>query len=378
LSGDDPPLAVWEAIADQINAAGYVLRRTPLDGPDGPKGVTSFVERTVTVRDDLAPAQALKTEIHELGHVLMHFDTVREPGIARDRMEIEAESVAYVVCDLLGVDAGSYSIPYVANWAGADVDLVQDTARKVLATARTIVVGLEAELGVDCPNPIADALNANHNPLGEPAAPLPIAVCVGTTDQIIQDHLATRRLDWQRLAASIPALESHRARSFDDDPAAQAIVLAEAGASVEANVAVMRSHDLDDSAIHALLSVTVPDALGARSTLYDRHEVDNALRAPRLVQPMVDGIVVDLLVSAGRHPGGARYLAETSSQGASVIDLMEERLRRAGADRSAVGDRRADRGLSLIDEWTGDKTQTLAVQIVDVGSLPEPPEPPAA
>ena len=61
---------LWEAVADQIDAAGFTLERGPLDGPDGAKGVTNFIERTVTVRDDLAPAQALKTEIHELGHVL--------------------------------------------------------------------------------------------------------------------------------------------------------------------------------------------------------------------------------------------------------------------------------------------------------------------
>ena len=129
LQGDDPPEAIWEAVAEQIATAGYALRRGPLQGADGPKGVTNFVERTVVVRDDLAPAQALKTQIHELGHVLMHYAEVREPGTARDRIEVEAESVAYVVCDILGVDAGTYSIPYVANWAGADVELVQATAQ---------------------------------------------------------------------------------------------------------------------------------------------------------------------------------------------------------------------------------------------------------
>ncbi len=161
-------------IAEQIYAAGYTLQRGPLDGPAGAKGVTNFIERTVTVRDDLAPAQALKTQIHELGHVLMHLAEVREPGMTRDRIEVEAESVAYVVCDLLGVDAGSYSIPYVANWAGADVELVEATAQKVLTTARQIVKGLEAELGVDLrPNPIAAVLNDGSNrsiaaAIGEP------------------------------------------------------------------------------------------------------------------------------------------------------------------------------------------------------------------
>jgi hypothetical protein len=354
LSGDDPPLAVSEAIADQINAAGYVLRRTPLDGPDGPKGVTSFVERTVTVRDDLGPAQALKTEIHELGHVLMHFDTIREPAMARDRMEVEAESVAYVVCGLLGVDAGSYSIPYVANWAGAEVELVQETAYKVLATARAIVVGLEAELGVDLrPNPIADAIAAVRTQTVDSVASARMAVATGTTDEIIHEHLATGQLDWQRLGASIPALELHRARPVEHDPAAQAIVLAEAGASPEANVAVMRAHGLDDTAISAMLTVIVPDALGATSTLYDPEEVLRAVRDPRPVKPIADEIVAELLVATGRHPNGARHLAETSSQPASVVNLMEERLRRATPVSRDGHAERAHRGLTLIDEWTG-------------------------
>ena len=163
LDGQEPPSEIWDAVAEQIYAAGYTLQRGPLDGAGGPKGVTNFIERTVTVRDDLGPAQALKTQIHELGHVIMHFADVREPGMTRDRIEVEAESVAYVVCDLLGVDAGSYSIPYVANWAGADVELVEATAQKVLTTARQIVTGLEAELGVDLrPNPIATRPQRRH------------------------------------------------------------------------------------------------------------------------------------------------------------------------------------------------------------------------
>jgi hypothetical protein len=376
LSGDDPPLAIWEAIANQINAAGYGLYRGPLDGPDGPKGVTSFVEHTVTVRDDLEPAQALKTEIHELGHVLMHSAHIREPGL-RDRMEVEAESVAYVVCDLLGVDAGSYSIPYVANWAGADVELVQETAHKVLATARTIVTGLEAELGVDLrPNPIADAIAASHNPVVETGVASRVAVAVGTTDQIIHDHLATGPLDWQRLAASIPALEPHRARQLADQPEAQAVALAEAGASTEANVAVLRAHGLDDAAISAILTVIVPDVLGAKATLYDGDEVDGALRAPRPIKPLVDELVADLLVSAGHHPAGARYLAETSGQPASVINLMEERLRRSTPEGRAVGDRRANRGLALIDEWTTGAQAGVDRVVANEPEL-EPPEPAA-
>jgi N-terminal domain of anti-restriction factor ArdC len=221
LHGDDPPRMVWEAVAEQINTAGFALRRGPLDGLDGAKGVTNFIQRTVTVRDDLAPAQALKTQIHELGHVLMHYAEVREPSTTRDRIEVEAESVAYVVCDLLGVDAGSYSIPYVANWAGADVELVEATAHKVLTTARQIITGLEAELGVDLrPNPIAAGLSAGPETPVEPATRT--LVTAGTTDRIPRPprsraaRLARpRRLDPRPRVPSLPALQPRPRRPGD-------------------------------------------------------------------------------------------------------------------------------------------------------------------
>ena len=379
LDGQEPPPEIWDAVAEQIYGAGYTLQRGSLDGTGGPKGVTNFIDRTVTVRDDLEPAQALKTQIHELGHVIMHSADVREPGMARDRIEVEAESVAYVVCDLLGVDAGSYSIPYVANWAGADVELVEATAQKVLATARQIVSGLEAELGVDLrPNPIAAVLNAGIE--RKPDAPENVGRTtggIGTTDQLIADHLRSGDLDWPRLAGSIPSIETHRAIAAHCDPGAQAIVLAEAGASAGATADVLRAHGLDAEAVLALLTVAVPDELGASSTLYDRGDAVIAVRESRPIKPLADEVVADLLLAAGRHPAGARHLAETSGQPASVIDLMEERLRRSGV-RSAGVDRRANRGLALIDEWTSPDLPTSPDHPGTARQGPEPPEPPAA
>jgi hypothetical protein len=161
------------------------------------------------------------------------------------------------------------------------------------------------------------------------------------------------------------------------DPGAQAIVLAEAGASPEATAAVLRAHGLDDHAVLTLLTVTVADQLGASSTLYDRGDARRAVRDPRPIKPLVDEVVADLLLSAGRHPAAARHLAETSRQPASVIDLMEERLQRSGA-RSAGVDRRANRGLALIDEWTSPEPTPGPEQPAAASPVPEPPDPPAA
>jgi hypothetical protein len=388
LTGQEPPPQMWEAVAEQIYAAGFTLKRGPLDGPDRPKGLTNFIEKSVIVRDDLAPAQALKTELHELGHVLMHGVMPKSPGLYLNRLEVEAESVAYVVCDLLGVDAGEYSIPYVASWAAGDGDRIEETAQTVLTTARKIVTRLEAELGVDLrPNPIADTVAKQHARAAEPApleptapalaiAPLP-SPAPGSTDDRIYQHLDAGALDWRRLASSLPGLaeDATKINNVDGKPGGQAILLAYAGASAEANVAVMRAHGLDDREVRTNLTVSFVDALGQFGPLYHPQEVARAVEAPRPVRAIASEMVAKLIIAVGKEPAAIRHLVETSGQPSNVISLVEARLKRAGHP-SVVGlDRRAERGLTLIDEWSAPPIPVTGPEAPAVPP-PEPPGPP--
>lgn len=377
LAGAEPDGQLWDAVARQINSAGFEIQRGALEGANGAKGRTSWPDQTVTLRDDLAPAQALKTEIHELAHVMLHRPDQRPDGLSRERMEVEAESVAYVVCDTVGVDAGEYSIPYVANWAGANADTVRATAERVLGTARSIVASIEHTLGVELTaDPLATARrHLDEEGVEEPPAKAPL---LGTTDQLIADHLATGPLDWARLAPILPAVDQNRAAFVADDPAAQAVVLAEAGASAEANVAVLRAHGLADDIIQATLTVTVPDSLGENKTLYRVEDVQTALTAPKPIKPLVDELVADLLVSAGRHPTSALHLAHTSGQPASVISLVEERLRRQPEQERGAARTPGARGLALIDAWKQGPAPSVEPTPPDPQPSPEPPEPPAA
>jgi len=136
LVGDDTA-QLWEGLAAQVIAAGYSLARGDCGGANG---VTDFLARTVRVRADVDDLQAAKSLTHEWAHCLMH-----DPGqgpIARPRAEVEAESVAYVVCQAAGMATTSYSLPYLARWSGGDPALITATADRVLATARTILEGL--------------------------------------------------------------------------------------------------------------------------------------------------------------------------------------------------------------------------------------------
>lgn len=131
LMGDEPG-DVWDQLAKQVAAQGFMLERGDCGRANGQ---TSHLERVVTVRDDLSPAQSCKTLAHELAHVIMH--AADRP--CRGEIEVEAESVAYLVTSELGIDSAGYTFPYVAGWAGGDVELIQRTAEHVISTARKIL-----------------------------------------------------------------------------------------------------------------------------------------------------------------------------------------------------------------------------------------------
>jgi antirestriction protein ArdC len=136
----EAPAGLWDALAEQVAAAGFTLERGQCDGANGR---TNYSTRTVTVRDDVDDAQACKTLAHELGHVLLHEHELTAFG-CRGRLEVEAESVAYVVSQACGMATTSYSLPYVARWADGDVKVVKATAERVIRTAHAILAGIDA------------------------------------------------------------------------------------------------------------------------------------------------------------------------------------------------------------------------------------------
>jgi antirestriction protein ArdC len=135
LTGDGPAGA-WEALSALVEARGFTVRRAELFPANGS---TSFATRVVTIADRLEPAAAVKTLAHELAHVILHagVDYLAERG----RFEVEAESVAYLVCRELGLSTDSYSFPYTATWAGS-VKVVTETAETALRTAGETLAAL--------------------------------------------------------------------------------------------------------------------------------------------------------------------------------------------------------------------------------------------
>jgi hypothetical protein len=138
----EAPAGLWDALAAQVIGAGFELVRGDCGGANGR---TDYGTRTVTVRGDVGfeAAQAVKTLSHELGHILLGHESQLLGG-CRGLLEVEAESVAYIVAKASGLDCSNYSLPYVAHWAGGDLTMVRKTADRVVSCAGKILADLEA------------------------------------------------------------------------------------------------------------------------------------------------------------------------------------------------------------------------------------------
>jgi antirestriction protein ArdC len=135
LAGDDVAghfaqlCSVAESLGSSVQDAEF---------EDGRNGDFTPATKVIRVKASNPPRQRVKTLAHELGHALLHKD-------AEPLAELEAESVAFVVCQRLGVDTSDYSFGYVASWAGDKAqELIMASAKRIQSAADTIIDRLEA------------------------------------------------------------------------------------------------------------------------------------------------------------------------------------------------------------------------------------------
>lgn len=142
----------------------------------GANGYFNHMSRDIHVRNDLPQGQTVKTTIHEIAHSLLHDKaTGEDPNANRREREVCAESVAFIVCDYMGLDTSSYSFGYIGGWSqGHELKELQSKMELIRRTANTIIAGIEAE--VLCRR---ESIDITHAETLNPISPQPI--------QVIQD-----------------------------------------------------------------------------------------------------------------------------------------------------------------------------------------------
>lgn len=96
-------------------------------------------QKSITVDSGMSNAQKAKTLAHELGHMLLHVG-LDSAGMGRDDRELEAESVAFIVCNAMGLETAEYSFGYLACWKGkgAEKGFRESTTRITEAASKII------------------------------------------------------------------------------------------------------------------------------------------------------------------------------------------------------------------------------------------------
>lgn len=122
--------------------------------PGAAKGYFSSEQQKIVLRPGMPQLQIIKTLVHEIAHAVLHDRSKVSIEEQKDRhqKEIEAESVAYVVCQGLGLDTSDYSFGYIASWSSdkelkdlkASLDVIHTTSAEMLSKIET-ALGLTAE-----------------------------------------------------------------------------------------------------------------------------------------------------------------------------------------------------------------------------------------
>lgn len=109
------------------------------------KGYYSLVEKDIVIKSGMSEMQTIKTAVHETAHSILHKDAAHLKDSAT--MEVEAESIAYVVCQSLGLDTSEYSFGYLAGWsASKELPELQSSLETIQKTAHLLIGQLEVQI----------------------------------------------------------------------------------------------------------------------------------------------------------------------------------------------------------------------------------------
>ena len=119
-------------------------------------GYYDLAEKRIAIDDGMSELQTIKTAIHEIAHAKLHDIDLnapkdeQQPRVDRRTREVEAESVAYTVCQHYGLDTSDYSFGYVAGWSSgrelAELKSSLETIRSAAADIINSIDGHTAEL----------------------------------------------------------------------------------------------------------------------------------------------------------------------------------------------------------------------------------------
>lgn len=109
----------------------------------------------IIISDSLSEIQTIKTLIHEIAHSRLHSSKntgKEEKKKTRDQRELEAESVAFIVCSYFGLDTSDYSFPYILSWSAEKFrEILKDSMSDIQKVSSYIIEETEKSMSLPFP-----------------------------------------------------------------------------------------------------------------------------------------------------------------------------------------------------------------------------------
>ena len=118
----------------------------------GSHGYYHLADKRIALNEGMSELQTLKTAIHEIAHAKLHDIDLNapkdgQPRVDRNTREVEAESVAYTVCQHYGLDTSDYSFGYVAGWSsGRELSELKSSLETIRSAAAEIINSIDENL----------------------------------------------------------------------------------------------------------------------------------------------------------------------------------------------------------------------------------------
>ena len=107
-------------------------------------GYFSPSQRKIVVDSKMSQGQTIKTTLHEIAHSILH---AGKNDLTTEEEETQAESVAFIVSNHLGIDTSAYSFGYLAGWASnADAKELKSSMQIIKDTSSKLIDSIESNL----------------------------------------------------------------------------------------------------------------------------------------------------------------------------------------------------------------------------------------
>ena len=121
--------------------------------PGSSHGYYHLEDKRIAIQEGMSELQTLKTAIHEIAHAKLHDidlnapENEQQPRVDKRTREVEAESVAYTVCQHYGLDTSDYSFGYVAGWSsGRELSELKSSLETIRSAAAEIINSIDETL----------------------------------------------------------------------------------------------------------------------------------------------------------------------------------------------------------------------------------------